>query len=338
MDKKDLRNIKEINGRKVNHPYELGNIFYMIFTLALVAFPCCILFVPLLGFTSAPDLKINGIDLFKFLFIDQAQITNDAMNKLGMSGTSEVTIQKIIAYILMGQGLFVGIFLLLSLIFLIFLIIQIFKGYLKKAVVIKRLALLEMILSIIFSLSFVSYYVIDLIFNQGNNKIEYGLSLIPGAIIIILFIIIAINYSSTYKGVVFEKDLKIVKKKKIDNSNGDEKEDDSVLSLPEGCTSIDAHEYSENKELKIANIIEGVLSIGSGAFANCLSLKSVTLPHSLKEIKFNAFFNCVELEKLSYNGTKEEWRKIKRGSNWLAQCKTCEIKCIDGPLVINPYN
>ena len=58
---------------------------------------------------------------------------------------------------------------------------------------------------------------------------------------------------------------------------------------------------------------------------------------TVKEIGYNAFFNCKSLEKIVYAGKKEQWRKIKRGSNWLNKAGTTIVSCLDGAIQVNPY-
>ena len=100
---------------------------------------------------------------------------------------------------------------------------------------------------------------------------------------------------------------------------------------------ISGHAYAKNVHLKSATIPEGVDKIGPSAFANCVNLKVVTIPTSVKEIAYNAFFNCKSLEKIVYAGRKEQWRNVKRGSNWLSKAGTSIVSCVDGAIQVNPY-
>ena len=100
---------------------------------------------------------------------------------------------------------------------------------------------------------------------------------------------------------------------------------------------ISGHAYAKNVHLKLANIPDGVDKIGASAFANCVNLKVATIPASVKEIGYNAFFNCKSLEKIVYAGRKEQWRKVKRGSNWLSKAGTSIVSCVDGAIQVNPY-
>ena len=100
---------------------------------------------------------------------------------------------------------------------------------------------------------------------------------------------------------------------------------------------ISGHAYAKNVHLLSASIPEGVDKIGASAFANCVNIKVVTIPTSVKEIGYNAFFNCKSLERIVYAGRKEQWRKIKRGSNWLNKAGTTIVSCVDGAIQVNPY-
>lgn len=59
-------------------------------------------------------------------------------------------------------------------------------------------------------------------------------------------------------------------------------------------------------------IPDGVLFIESMAFMNCHSLQEITLPKSIKTIRPYAFSKCVNLNKIIYQGTLSEWRKLDK--------------------------
>ncbi len=107
-------------------------------------------------------------------------------------------------------------------------------------------------------------------------------------------------------------------------------------TLPNSVTSIGGHAYSKNMTLEIANIPNGISQLGIGAFSNCLRLQFVTIPRSVKLIGANCFFNCGKLRRINYEGTKEDWRRVRRGSNWLEKAGTTTILCKDGAIAVNP--
>ena len=107
--------------------------------------------------------------------------------------------------------------------------------------------------------------------------------------------------------------------------------------VDQSLKNLGGHAYAKNIYIVKATIPEGIDKIGPSAFANCVNLKVVIIPASVKEIGYNAFFNCKSLEKVIYSGKKEQWRRIKRGSNWLSKAGTSIVSCIDGAIQVNPY-
>ena len=89
--------------------------------------------------------------------------------------------------------------------------------------------------------------------------------------------------------------------------------------------------YGCHKLLKV-DITYGVEYIGEEAFGDCYNLEEVNLPKSLLEIYRGAFYECPNLKNVYYNGTIEQFNKVKlpvgglinKGSDF--DC----IQCIDG--------
>ena len=108
--------------------------------------------------------------------------------------------------------------------------------------------------------------------------------------------------------------------------------------LPAGLKAIGGHAFSQNTTLEIASIPNNITSIGNSAFANCVVLRVVEIPSSVTKIGYNAFFHCPKLKRINYSGTMKEWKKVKRGSNWLLKAGTKVVHCSDGPIQVNPYH
>lgn len=106
--------------------------------------------------------------------------------------------------------------------------------------------------------------------------------------------------------------------------------------LPSDIASIGGHAFAENLQLEVAIIPEHIKTLGISAFANCVNLKLVSLPKNLSKISSNCFFNCASLKRINYAGSKEEWRHIVRGSNWLTKAGTLQVNCIDGAILVDP--
>ncbi len=109
----------------------------------------------------------------------------------------------------------------------------------------------------------------------------------------------------------------------------------TAKGLPSKISHIGGHEFAFNQNLEYAMIPHGIPSIGQGAFANCGNLTMVSIPVTVKKIGYNAFFNTPKLKRVNYAGSKEQWRHVRRGSNWLLKAGTSVIVCIDGPIVVN---
>lgn len=63
-------------------------------------------------------------------------------------------------------------------------------------------------------------------------------------------------------------------------------------------------------------IPEGVTSIGDDAFRDCSSLASVTIGNGVTSIGGSAFYFCENLATVKFEGTKEQWAAIEKGSSW----------------------
>ena len=108
--------------------------------------------------------------------------------------------------------------------------------------------------------------------------------------------------------------------------------------LPADIKEIGDQAFNADLDLQVAIIPNTIKSIGASAFANCINLKVVSIPPSIQNIGYNAFFNCYNLKRINFNGTKEEWKRIQRGSNWLTKAGTTSVVCLDGVVIVNPHH
>ena len=150
-----------------------------------------------------------------------------------------------------------------------------------------------------------------------------------------IWLLILIIYLCSMRGRWYREDIEIIETEAphpFERNDGVRRN-----TLPEGLTSIGGHAFARNTNLEIATIPEGIDELGIGAFSNCLKLKVVSFPKSLKKIGPNCFFNTPKLQRINYAGSKEDWRHIPRGSNWLNKSKTTTVVCNDGAISVNPY-
>ena len=73
---------------------------------------------------------------------------------------------------------------------------------------------------------------------------------------------------------------------------------------------------------------KNILTIGDRAFFGCAELLRVKLPKSIKEIGDYAFYRCTDLYEIEYEGTMEDWNKIRKGEFWHSG-RSLYVKCSD---------
>ena len=353
MGNTKLRSIDEVNGWKVNHPHSGANIFYGIFTFLFAGFPLLILFIPL--YSSVPVnfvTGLNGLDIFRFTIDAIGQLFH--LSETGTIVPSDPYIAQIVAdtapiapmdqamlYTFLAMGIIMAIMMVLSVVLIILSIVHLAKGYLNGSAVVKRIAVTDFVFTLLIFLGFMFVF-----FTYRAATMEdlfVWLTGIPLGVSLFFAIFFAAFHSNHFKDSILEKDLKLQDEEITVEHISKVHEINKVkytesTTLPPNLESIGGHAFSENQNLIVANIPLNITKIGPGAFANCLNLQVVSIPNSVKDIGFNCFFNCVDLERINYAGTKAEWRKIRRGSNWLAKAKTTEVVCLDGTIIVNPYH
>ena len=69
--------------------------------------------------------------------------------------------------------------------------------------------------------------------------------------------------------------------------------------------------------------------IGDNAFEAC-NIETITLPASLKSIGDTVFYACNKLATINFEGTKEQWGLVKRGTDWHHGVPATTVTCKDG--------
>ena len=179
---------------------------------------------------------------------------------------------------------------------------------------------------------------------EGNSATFGPMAFVVLGAQVVITILIGITYRMCYKNRVYEK-----KEKKKDEEDayynkpaqpGQPQKQGKVpvyeKDVPQNIRSVGDHAYAGDPALTRANIPEGVPSLGSNAFANCRNLEIVTIPITVTKIGANCFYNTPNLKQIRYTGSKEDWRSIKRGGNWLVGAGTTTIVTATGAIVVNP--
>lgn len=75
-----------------------------------------------------------------------------------------------------------------------------------------------------------------------------------------------------------------------------------------------------------------VTSIGERAFMGCSGLTSITIPDSVTSVGSYAFDGCSSLTVIDFNGTKAQWKAIKKDYCWANITGNYTVQCTDGKL------
>ena len=109
----------------------------------------------------------------------------------------------------------------------------------------------------------------------------------------------------------------------------------SIIPSDGSVTSIGNSAFNGCSSLTSITIPENVTSIGSSVFVECSSLASITIPDSITSIGNSAFNGCSSLTNITFNGTKEHWNAIKKGSYWNDSTGDHTIHCTDVDIAKN---
>ena len=88
------------------------------------------------------------------------------------------------------------------------------------------------------------------------------------------------------------------------------------ITIPDGVTTIGDKAFYYCSSLTSITIPDGVTTIGDKVFNYCSSLTSITIPDGVTTIGDFAFYYCSSLTNIKYQGSKEEWDSITKGSSW----------------------
>ena len=105
------------------------------------------------------------------------------------------------------------------------------------------------------------------------------------------------------------------------------------VRLGEFTRAVEAHCFIDAIGLKTFISSVNLQYIGDYAFAYCENLENVYLNSGLKTIAEGAFYDCPKLKVIHFDGTKQAWNNISKGSSSLGTVE--KIICNDGEIVLN---
>ncbi len=90
----------------------------------------------------------------------------------------------------------------------------------------------------------------------------------------------------------------------------------------------------ENCSIQNLELNDDLTTISEGAFYNCKEITTVNIPVSVTQIGVNAFYGS-GLTYVTYDGTAEQWNKIKVNKYSFPQLDNFTIQCSNGNVVYN---
>lgn len=110
------------------------------------------------------------------------------------------------------------------------------------------------------------------------------------------------------------------------------------VTIPDGVTKMLCGQLVQGgfeccQSLKSVTIPDSVTVIGEREFWRCRSLSSVNIPSSVTEIGDKAFWECTALAQITYGGTMEQWKCVKK-ADWHGEVPATVVKCTDGKVAL----
>jgi hypothetical protein len=99
-------------------------------------------------------------------------------------------------------------------------------------------------------------------------------------------------------------------------------------------TTFGNYAFSGDSALTKVALPNTLIALGDGVFQNCAKLNSVILSSNLTSIGTNAFAGATSLTKLTYQSTKDDFKKkVTCGANW-HDATLVSLSCVDGDLTL----
>jgi hypothetical protein len=127
----------------------------------------------------------------------------------------------------------------------------------------------------------------------------------------------------------------------------------SQIEIPSNITTIKQNAFYRNINLTVVQLSEKVIDIEQGAFSFCVKLDNIVLPSNLDRISnymfqectgltnivipsgvtsigSYSFHNCSRLQSIRFEGTIDDWKRIRVGEKAFDNVATSVVRCTDG--------
>ena len=99
------------------------------------------------------------------------------------------------------------------------------------------------------------------------------------------------------------------------------------ITIPNSVTSISDYTFWSCRKLTSITLPNSLTSIGKYVFRYCNNITSITIPNSVTSIGDYAFQDCDNLKTIYFNGTKDQWKQVKKAGNWKSGTNSVKIIC-----------
>ena len=110
----------------------------------------------------------------------------------------------------------------------------------------------------------------------------------------------------------------------------------SITKIPNisGITEIKSRTFWNCISLEVINIPDGVRALKEGCFGQCRAATEMFIPNSVIDIDKNVIENCYNLSTIYYDGSRSQWKQIKKHGAWRKNCGEQKVFCSDGELTL----
>ena len=104
--------------------------------------------------------------------------------------------------------------------------------------------------------------------------------------------------------------------------------------IPKRVEHLNPHVFENCGNLEKVVLPDNLITIGDYAFFGCIRLIDIEIPDRVTWIGDKVFYGCKDLNSIKFQGTKQQWNKIRKEDSWRSVSAIEEVKCSDG--VIDP--
>ena len=100
--------------------------------------------------------------------------------------------------------------------------------------------------------------------------------------------------------------------------------------IPKRVEHLNLHIFENCGNLEKVVLPDNLITIGDYAFFGCIRLTDIEIPGKVTWIGDKVFYGCSDLNSIKFQGTKQQWDKIRKEDSWRSVSAIEEVKCSDG--------